>query len=182
MICGFRAKYRHVTSWYPNNWNHPYINGLEIDKILTYVSIYMMYVGFSTSILRYGCPDSYVTLFGLVFYNPGKKGWDSLSDLVQRGSPLSPNAMLIRVMFQKPRQVAQHWLMGVGKDMTNGELGGFFKTMHCPKCPSYREHWDNCNKVYQVSQLFFSRIVAWKCTFAIFLHGGPTLSWNNYHY
>ena len=31
--------------------------------------------------------------------NPGKKGWDSLSDLVQRGSPLSPNAMLIRVML-----------------------------------------------------------------------------------
>ena len=26
-------------------------------------------------------------------YNPGKKGWDSLSDLV------SPNAMLIRVML-----------------------------------------------------------------------------------
>ena len=36
---------------------------------------------------------------------------------------------------QRPRQVAQHWLKGVGKDMTNGELGGFFKTMHCPKCP-----------------------------------------------
>ena len=49
--------------------------------------------------------------------------------------------------------------MGVGKDMTNGELGGFFKTMHCPKCPYNREHWDNCNKVDQVSQLFFSRIV-----------------------
>ena len=31
--------------------------------------------------------------------NPGKKGWDSLSDLVRRGSPLSPNAMLIRVML-----------------------------------------------------------------------------------
>ena len=28
-----------------------------------------------------------------------KKSWDSLSDLVQRGSPLSPNAMLIRVML-----------------------------------------------------------------------------------
>ena len=49
--------------------------------------------------------------------------------------------------------------MGVGKDMTNGDLGGFFKTMHCPKCPYNREHWDNCNKVGQVSQLFFSRIV-----------------------
>ena len=60
---------------------------------------------------------------------------------------------------QKPRQVVQHWLKGVGKDMTNGELGGFFKTMHCPKCPYNREHWDNCNKVDQVSQLFFSRIV-----------------------
>ena len=60
---------------------------------------------------------------------------------------------------QRPRQVAQHWLMGVGKDMTNGELGGFFKTMHCPTCPYNREHWDNCNKVDQVSQLFFSRIV-----------------------
>ena len=33
------------------------------------------------------------------YYNPGKKGWDSLSDLVQRGSPLFPNAMLIRVML-----------------------------------------------------------------------------------
>ena len=64
---------------------------------------------------------------------------------------------------QRPRQVAQHWLMGVGKDMTNGELGGFFKTMHCPKCPYNREHWDNCNKVDQVSQLFFSRIVAVTC-------------------
>ena len=31
--------------------------------------------------------------------NPGKKGWDSLSDLVQKGSPLFPNAMLIRVML-----------------------------------------------------------------------------------
>ena len=60
---------------------------------------------------------------------------------------------------QRPRQVAQHWLMGVGKDMTNGELGGFFKTMHCPKCPYNREHWDDCNKVDQVSQLFLSRIV-----------------------
>ena len=38
--------------------------------------------------------------------------------------PLSPIAMLIRVML---RQVIQHWLMEVGKDMTNGELGGFFK-------------------------------------------------------
>ena len=44
--------------------------------------------------------------------------------------------------------------MGVGKDVTNGELGGFFKTMHCPKCPYNREHWDNCNGVDQVSQLF----------------------------
>ena len=43
--------------------------------------------------------------------------------------------------------------------MTNGKLGGFFKTIHCPKCPYNREHWDNCNKVGQVSQLFFSRIV-----------------------
>ena len=34
-----------------------------------------------------------------VTYNPGKKGWDSLSDLVRRGSTLSPNAMLIRVML-----------------------------------------------------------------------------------
>ena len=48
---------------------------------------------------------------------------------------------------------------GVGKEMTNGELGGIFKTMHCPKCPYNREHWDNCSKVGQVSQLFFSRIV-----------------------
>ena len=88
-------------------------------------------------------------------YNPGKKGWDSLSDLVQRGSPLSPNAMLIRVML--PEAAAGHPTLidGVGKDMTNGELGGFFKTMHCPKCPYNREHWDNCNKVDQVSQLFF---------------------------
>ena len=31
--------------------------------------------------------------------NPGKKGWDSLSNLVQKVSPLSPNAMLIRVML-----------------------------------------------------------------------------------
>ena len=43
--------------------------------------------------------------------------------------------------------------------VTNGELGCFFKTMHCPKCPYNREHRDNCNKVDQVSQLFFSRIV-----------------------
>ena len=28
-----------------------------------------------------------------------KNGWDSLSDLVQKVSPLSPNAMLIRVML-----------------------------------------------------------------------------------
>ena len=44
--------------------------------------------------------------------------------------------------------------------MANGELGGFFKTMHSPKCPYNRQHFDNCNKVDQVSQLFFSRIVA----------------------
>ena len=78
--------------------------------------------------------------------NPGKKGWDSLSDLVQRGSPLSPNAMLIRVMLPKAAP-GRPTLMGVGKDMTNGKLGGFLKTMHCPKCPYNREHCDNCNKV-----------------------------------
>ena len=44
---------------------------------------------------------------------------------------------------------------GMGKDMTNGELGGFFKTMHCPKCPYNRKHWNNRNKVGPVSQLFF---------------------------
>ena len=92
-------------------------------------------------------------------FNPGKKGWDSLSALVQRGSPLSPNAMLIRVMLPEAPPGRPTLIDGVGKDMTNGELGGFFKTMHCPKCPYNREHWDNCNKVDQVSQLFFSRIV-----------------------
>ena len=91
--------------------------------------------------------------------NPGKKGWVSLSDLVQKVSPLYPNAMLIRVMLPEATPGPQHWLMGMGKDTTNGELGGFFKTMHCPKCPYNREHWDTCNKVGQVSQLFFSRIV-----------------------
>ena len=37
--------------------------------------------------------------------NPGKKkGWDSLSDLVQKLSPLSPNAMLVRVMLPEAAQ------------------------------------------------------------------------------
>ena len=88
-----------------------------------------------------------------------KNGWDSLSDMVQKVSPLSPMQCWSESCCQRPHQVAQHWMMGVGKDMTNGEIGGFFKTMHCPKCPYNREHWDNCNKVDQVSQLFFSRIV-----------------------
>ena len=92
--------------------------------------------------------------------NPGKKGWDSLSSLVQKVSSFPPMQCWSESCCQRPRQVGQHWLMGVGKDMTNGELGGFFKTIHCPKCPYNREHWDNCNKVGQVSQLFFSRIVA----------------------
>ena len=49
-----------------DKFNKIYINGLEIDEILTYVS---MYGGYSTSILRYGCPNSDVTFsdpyFGL---------------------------------------------------------------------------------------------------------------------
>ena len=88
-----------------------------------------------------------------------KKGWDSLSNLVQKVSPFPLMQRWSQSCCQRPRRVAQHWLMGVGKDMTNGELDGFFKTMHCPKCPNNRKHWDNCNKVGQVSQLFFSRIV-----------------------
>ena len=67
---------------------------------------------------------------------------------VARGSARSPNI--------------DWW--GVGKEMTNGELGGIFKTMHCPKCPYNHEHWDNCSKVGQVSQLFFSRIVGHRHT------------------
>ena len=94
-----------------------------------------------------------------------RQSWKKrLGQFVRFGSkslppPFPPMQCWSESCCQRPRQVAQHWLMGVGKDMTNGELGGFFKTMHCPKCRYNREHWDNCNKVDQVSQLFFSRIV-----------------------
>ena len=91
--------------------------------------------------------------------NPGKKGWDSLSNLVQKVSPF-PQCHVdpSHVARGRVRSANIDW-WEVGKDMTNGELGGFVKTMHCPKCPYNREHWDNCNKVGQMSQLFFSRIV-----------------------
>ena len=71
--------------------------------------------------------------------------------------------MLIRVMLPEAAPGHPTLIDGgggeVGKDMTNGELGGIFKTMHCPKCPYNREHWDDCSKVGQMSQLFFSGIV-----------------------
>ena len=92
----------------------------------------------------------------------GKKGWHSLSDFVLKSLPPSPNAMLIRVMLPGTvlgRPTLTYGGEGVGKDMTNGELGGFFKTMPCPKCPLNREHWDNCNKLRRMFQLFFSMIV-----------------------
>ena len=83
-----------------------------------------------------------------------------MSDLVQRGSPLSPNAMLIRVMLPEAAPGRPTLIDGGGEGLTNGELEGFFKTMHCPKCPYNREHWDNCNKSgSSVPTLFFSRIV-----------------------
>ena len=92
-----------------------------------------------------------------------------LGQFVRFGSkslPLSPDAMLIRVMLTEAASGRPTLIDGgVGKDMKNGALGGFFKTMHCPKCPYNREHWDNCNKVGQVSQLFFSRIVEVKMCF-----------------
>ena len=70
--------------------------------------------------------------------------------------PLSPQCSVSpESCCQRPRQVAQHWLMGGGEGNDKWELGGIFKTMHCPKCPYNREHWDNCSKVGQVSQLFF---------------------------
>ena len=62
------------------------------------------------------------------------------SELCCQGSARSPNI--------------DWWRMG--KYMTNGELE---KTMHSPKCPLNREHWDNCSKLRQVFQQFFSMIV-----------------------
>ena len=82
-----------------------------------------------------------------------------LGQFVRFGSkslPISPNAMFIRVHVARGRVRSANidW-WGVGKDMTDGELGGFFKTMHCPKCPYNREHWDNCNKVVSSANSLF---------------------------
>ena len=92
-----------------------------------------------------------------VVYNPGKKGWDSLSDLVQKVSPFPPMQCWSESCCQRLRQVGKHWLTGSGEGYDKWGVRWllFFKTIHYLKCPYNREHWDNCNKVGQVSQLFF---------------------------
>ena len=89
-------------------------------------------------------------------YNTGK---NSSVRFVRFGSESLPpfpqcNVDLSHVARGRARLPNIGW-WGVGKDMTNGELGGFFKTIHCPKCSLSCKHWDNCNKVAQVFQLFF---------------------------
>ena len=96
-------------------------------------------------------------------YNPGKKVGTVCQIWFKKSPPfpqcnVDPN-QIARGRARSPNIDWWGWGWGVGKDMTNGELGGFFKTIHCPKFPYNREHWDNCNKVGLVSQLFFSRIV-----------------------
>ena len=91
--------------------------------------------------------------------NPGKKVGTVCPIWFKKSAPFPQcNVDPSHVARGHVRSANIDW-WGVGKDMTNGELGGFFKTIHCPKCPYNRKHLDNCNKVGQVSQLFFSRIV-----------------------
>ena len=77
--------------------------------------------------------------------------------ILLKKSPPFPNAMLIWVMLPEATPGCPTLIDGggVGKDMTNGELGGFFKTMHCPNVLSITSNGIVAISCIKCSNYFF---------------------------
>ena len=78
-----------------------------------------------------------------------EKNWYIVSDLREKVSPLSPNALLIQVMLSEAFALIDVW------DMTNRGSSNSALPKFDFNCDLTCEHGDNCNELCQVFQLFF---------------------------
>ena len=101
-------------------------------------------------------------VFEFIFYNHRKKkSWDTLSDLGENGTPLPRRSVVPSRVVRSLARSPNIDLIGAGMDYGKSENSSAFNlTMSCLIFYCSGEYGESCNKLHQVYQLFFSRIVA----------------------
>ena len=110
------------------------------------------------SLLWYWLADCYKVVV-VEIYNPGKKWLTHFVWFRRKRNPF-PQRIVDPSHVSEALPHPQHWFDGAGKDYSKKGTSALCCTMSCPIFYFNGKHGDSCNKLHQVCQQFFSRIVA----------------------